>query len=356
DEFAVILGDLARTDDAAIVAQKMIQRLAEPAEVRGRETFVTASIGIAVFPADGEDAETLLAAADAAMYRAKESGRNAYQFFTAEIDRRTRVRAQLGSDLRGALERAEFALAYQPKIDLASGAACGAEALLRWNHPQRGELLPGEFIPVLEETGLILPAGEWALRRACADLRAWQAAGLRLLPVAINLSARQFRQPDLDARIRSLVSGEGLDPSLIELEITEGQLMQDPEHAIRVMRSLRDAGFRLAIDDFGTGYSSLAYLTRFPLTTLKIDRSFVAGIHGANGDAVIVRTIIQMAHTLGFTVTAEGVEEQRQAAYLRKHGCEQAQGYLFARPMPAAELEELIIKPASPAERCTKKE
>jgi len=345
DEFAVILGDLARIEDAAIVAQKMIERLAQPFSLLGRETFVTASIGIAAFPADGDDAEALLAAADAAMYRAKESGRNAYEFFTAEISQRTHRRARLGSELRRALEREELALAYQPKLELASGAVCGAEALLRWRHPQQGELLPGEFIPVLEETGLIVPAGEWVLRRACADLRARQAAGIPLLPVAVNLSARQFRQPDLDGRIRSLLRGEGIDPRLIELEITESQLMEDPDYAIRVMHALRSEGIGIALDDFGTGYSSLSYLTRFPLTAVKIDRSFVAGIRSADGDSVIVRTIIEMAHTLGLTVVAEGVEEENQAAYLRRHGCEQAQGYLFARPMPAADFDRLISLP-----------
>jgi diguanylate cyclase (GGDEF)-like protein/PAS domain S-box-containing protein len=344
DEFAVVLADLARAEDAALVAQKIIDRLSAAVEVHGNEVFVTASVGIAVFPADGGDAETLIGAADAAMYRAKQSGRNAYQFFTAEINQRSRARAQMGSELRRALEREEFALVYQPKYDLASRRPRGAEALLRWKHPERGTVSPAEFIPVLEETGLIIPVGDWVLRRACEDLKAWHASGLAAGAVAVNLSARQFRQQDLDARIKSLVASAGIDPGLIELEITESQLMQDPDHAIRVMRALCDAGMRIAIDDFGTGYSSLSYLTRFPVGALKIDRSFVKDMSSDKGDATIVRTIIEMAHTLGFTVIAEGVETEEQANFLRLLRCEQAQGYLFAKPMPAAEYASLISK------------
>ncbi|OAI52707.1 hypothetical protein AYO46_04940 [Betaproteobacteria bacterium SCGC AG-212-J23] len=358
DEFAVICGDLARADDAALVAQKIIDRLAESFAIRGKEVFVTASIGIATFPSDGDNAETLLGAADAAMYRAKQAGRNAFQFFTAEINQRTRVRAQLGVELRRALERDEFTLAYQPKIDLATGRASGAEALLRWNHPERGTVMPAEFIPVLEESGLIVQVGEWVLERACRDLKAWQASGRTVMPVAVNLSARQFRQQDLEARIRSIVDAAGIEPSLIELEITESQLMHDPEHATRVLRALGQAGLRVAIDDFGTGYSSLAYLTRFPLTSLKIDRSFVSHVLSDQADATIVRTIVDMAHTLGFTVVAEGVESNPQATFLRGLGCEQAQGFLFARPMPAAAFRAhidaaaiLLPKPAAPRRR-----
>jgi diguanylate cyclase (GGDEF)-like protein/PAS domain S-box-containing protein len=332
DEFAIVLADLARQEDAALVAQKVIERLSAAVEIHGKEVFITASVGIAAFPADGADAETLIGAADAAMYRAKQSGRNAYQFFTAEINQRSRARAQMGIELRRALEREEFALVYQPKYNLADRRVSGAEALLRWRHPERGIVSPVEFIPVLEETGLIVAVGEWVIRRACEDLKRFNT-----LPVSINLSARQFRQPDLHKRITALVQAAGVDPALIELEITESQLMQDPDHAIRVMQSLCDAGIRLAIDDFGTGYSSLAYLTRFPLSALKIDRSFVKDMASDKADATIVRTIIEMAHTLGFTVVAEGVETEEQAAFLKLLRCEQAQGYLFARPMSAEE-------------------
>jgi diguanylate cyclase (GGDEF)-like protein/PAS domain S-box-containing protein len=342
DEFAVVLADLARPEDAALVAQKIIDRLSAAVEVHGQEVFVTASVGIAAFPADGSDAETLIGAADAAMYRAKQSGRNTYQFFTADINQRSRVRAQMATELRRALEREEFALVYQPKYTLADRRLSGAEALLRWNHPERASVSPAEFIPVLEETGLIVPVGDWVLRRACEDLKRWRAAGVEVGPVSVNLSARQFRQQDLDVRIKSLVTSLGVDPGLIELEITESQLMQDPDHAIRVMRALCEAGMRIAIDDFGTGYSSLSYLTRFPVGALKIDRSFVNDMSSDKGDATIVRTIIEMAHTLGFTVIAEGVETEQQSNFLRLLRCEQAQGYLFAKPMPAGELAAFI--------------
>jgi len=303
--------------------------------------FVTASVGIASFPGDGEDAESLIGAADAAMYRAKQSGRNGFQFFTAEINQRSRARAQLGTELRRALERDEFTLFYQPKYDLATRRATGAEALLRWKHPERGLVSPAEFIPVLEETGLIVPVGDWVLQRACRDLKAWEAAGYAVVPIAVNLSARQFRNQTLDAHIKALVESAGVDPRLIELEITESQVMQEPDHAIRVMRALCDAGMRVAMDDFGTGYSSLAYLRRFPLSALKIDRSFVKDMTSEQSDATIVRTIIEMARSLGFTVVAEGVETEAQAKFLHLLRCEQAQGFFFAKPMPA---DDFVIK------------
>jgi len=342
DEFAIVLADITRPEDAAVVAQKLIEALVGPVDVRGHEVFVTASIGIALFPTDGNDAETLLAAADAAMYRAKQAGRNSFQFYTPEINQRTKARAVLGRELRRALEREEFRLVYQPKFDLKSERPSGAEALLRWQHPSRGVVSPAEFVPILEESGLIVQVGEWVLHQACADIRAWQARGVRALPIAVNLSARQFRQLDLAARIRSIVDAAAVAPELVELEITESQLMQDPDHAIRAMRSLAAAGMHIAIDDFGTGYSSLAYLTRFPLSALKIDRSFVAGILQQGGDATIVRTIIEMAHTLGLAVIAEGVENEGQKHFLRGLGCEQAQGYLFSQPVDADAMAELL--------------
>ena len=342
DEFAVILADLGRPEDAALVAQKILERLAKHVQLRGHEVFITASIGIASYPADGDNAESLLGAADAAMYRAKQTGRNNYQFFTAELNQRTRARAQLSAELHRALERDEFMLVFQPKYDLASNAPSSAEALLRWRHPERGMVSPAEFVPLLEETGLIMPVGEWVLRQACAEIRAWQRAGRKALPVAVNLSARQFRQEDLDAKLLALVRAAGVEPNLIELEITESHLMHDPAHAVRVLRSLHDSGIRIAIDDFGTGYSSLAYLTRFPVSALKIDRSFVAGALTDRAAAAIVRTIIEMAHTLGFIVVAEGVETESQVQFLRSLGCEEAQGFFFAKPMPAADLGRLL--------------
>jgi diguanylate cyclase (GGDEF)-like protein/PAS domain S-box-containing protein len=338
DEFGVVLSGVARIDDAAIVAQKILGALAEPFDLEGNEAYVTASIGISVFPADGEDAEMLLKNADLAMYRAKEMTRNAYCFFTAEMNRRAVAKLQLNTDLRRAIERGEFVLHYQPKVELREGRLLGAESLLRWNHPSRGMVLPDEFIPALEDSGLILPVGEWALREACAQLRRWQAMGVSTLPVSVNLSAKQFHRPDLDALVRRVLADEGVAPELIELEITESCLMSNPEEAVRLLAGLRDAGLMISVDDFGTGYSSLSYLTRLPLTALKIDHSFVRDAAVSREAASIVRAVIDMAHNLEFTVIAEGVETHDQVAFLRRHGCDVGQGYLFGRPVPADQL------------------
>jgi diguanylate cyclase (GGDEF)-like protein/PAS domain S-box-containing protein len=349
DEFALVLADLAKADDAALVAQKIIRALAEAFEVRGREILVTASIGIATYPVDGSDAEGLLACADAAMYRAKQAGRNAYQFFTPDLNARMRARAQTNADLRRALERREFDLYYQPKFDLQERVVSGIEALLRWRHPERGLVAPGEFIPLLEESGLIIGVGEWALQHACESLAARLAQGIAPHSVAVNLSARQFRQHDLAARLTNIIAASGVDAGLIEFEITESQLMHDPEHAVRTLQKLREAGMGIAIDDFGTGYSSLSYLTRFPLSALKIDRSFVASALEDKAAAAIVRAIIELAHTLGFTVIAEGVETEAQAAFLHGLRCDEAQGYLFARPMTAEQLSAMLTPPVAQA-------
>jgi diguanylate cyclase (GGDEF)-like protein/PAS domain S-box-containing protein len=346
DEFAVVLCELARADDAAIVAQKILNSLARPFDLEGNEAYITASIGISVFPADGEDAETLLKNADLAMYRSKEMTRNAYCFFTAEMNRRSVAKLQLYTDLRRAIERREFVLHYQPKVDLREGQLLGVETLLRWNHPQRGVVTPEEFIPALEDSGLILPVGEWVLREACAQLRQWQKEGLHAVPVAVNLSAKQFLRPDLDALVRRVLASEGVAPHLIELEITESCLMSDPEEAVRLLAGLRAAGLKISVDDFGTGYSSLSYLTRLPLTALKIDHSFVRDAASSREAASIVRAVIDMAHNLHFTVIAEGVETQEQVDFLRRHGCDLGQGYLFGRPMPAAEFAARLSRAA----------
>jgi EAL domain-containing protein (putative c-di-GMP-specific phosphodiesterase class I) len=299
-----------------------------------------------VFPSDGADAETLLKNADMAMYRVKELTRNAYCFFTGEMNQRSVAKLQLNTDLRRAIERREFVLHYQPKIDLADGRIDGVEALLRWNHPQRGMVGPADFIPALEDSGLILPVGEWVLEEAAAQLRAWQRQGIRPVPVAVNLSAKQFRRRDLDALIRRTLSAAGVPATLIELEITESCLMEDPEDAVRLLASLRGAGLRISVDDFGTGYSSLSYLTRLPLNALKIDRSFVRDAVSSGEAASIVRAVIDMAHNLSFVVVAEGVETAEQMAFLQRHGCDLGQGYLFARPMPAAKMTERLSRAA----------
>ena len=342
DEYVVVLGELVQAADASLIAQKMLDALALPFALGETEAYVTASIGIAVFPADGEDAETLLRNADLAMYRAKESTRNAFCFFDAEMNERSAARLQLNTDLRRAIERREFLLHYQPKVELASGALVGAEALLRWNHPQRGMVSPAEFIPALEESGQILVVGEWVLQEACAQLHRWLDAGLVPLPVAVNLSAKQFQRSDLDAIVRRTLQASDTPAELIELEITESSLVEKPAEAVRMLRSLRAMGVKISVDDFGTGYSSLSYLTRLPLSALKIDRSFVRDAQTSGEAASIVRAVIDMAHNLGFTVVAEGVETEEQVAFLRRHGCDLGQGFLFARPMPADEIGERL--------------
>ncbi len=346
DEFGVVLAELAQADHAAIVAQKILDALALPFDLGGNEAYVTASIGISVFPSDGADAETLLKNADMAMYRAKELTRNAYCFFTGEMNQRSVAKLQLNTDLRRAIERREFVLHYQPKIDLADGRIDGVEALLRWNHPQRGMIAPADFIPALEDSGLILPVGEWVLEEAAAQLRTWQRDGLRAVPVAVNLSAKQFRRRDLDLLIHRTLAAAGVPATLIELEITESCLMEDPEDAVRLLASLRGAGLRISVDDFGTGYSSLSYLTRLPLNALKIDRSFVRDAVSSGEAASIVRSVIDMAHNLSFVVVAEGVETAEQMAFLRRHRCDLGQGYLFDRPMPAAQLADRLRRAA----------
>ena len=351
DEFAVVLADMARPDDAALVAQKILDALARPFDLGGNEAYISASIGIAAFPEDGDDAETLLKNADIAMYRAKESARNCYRFFTAEMNQRTVAKVQLNTDLRRAIERREFELYYQPKVDLVHAKLQGLEALLRWNHPQRGMVSPAEFIPALEDSGLILPVGEWVIGEACAQQRRWQQEGRVAVPVAVNLSPKQFRRGDLDRVIRQTLAGAGVDAGLLELEITESSLMEDPEDAVRVMHNLRAAGLRISIDDFGTGYSSRSYLTRLPLSALKIDRSFVRDAGASAEAASIVRAVIDMAQNMRFTVIAEGVETEEQVAFLRKHGCNQAQGYFFGKPASAGHTGALLARAKAPRRR-----
>jgi diguanylate cyclase (GGDEF)-like protein/PAS domain S-box-containing protein len=336
DEYAVVIADLARPDDAALVAQKILDSFTAPFDLGGRETFITASIGVATFPNDGESAEALLKCADIAMYRAKESSRNAFCFYTAELNERATSKLQLNSDLRRALERGEFSLHYQPKVRLASGQMIGMEALLRWQHAERGMVPPLEFIPALEDSGLIVAVGDWVIEEACTQLAAWSRAELRPPPVAVNLSARQFRRRDLDRVIHALLARHGVSPELLELEITESSLMDDPKDAIRQLQALREAGLRISVDDFGTGYSSLAYLTRLPISTLKIDRSFVDAAITEPGSAAIVKMVIDMAQRLQFDVVAEGIETERHVDFLRQNGCEQGQGYHFGRPVPAS--------------------
>ena len=342
DEFALVLDHLAKPEDASLVADRVITSLARPFRAHGHEVYVSASLGISIAPADGSDPATLLKNADMAMYRAKQAGRNTYRFFLPEMNARAAERLQTETELRGALERREFVLHYQPKVAISTGLISGFEALLRWNHPKRGLVGPTEFISVLEDTGLINEVGEWVVTQVCDQIRTWQAAGLEVRPIAVNLSARQFNQNDLDASIRRILDETKIDPGLLEFELTESLLMSDSEDAVRILDNMRKCGIRLSVDDFGTGYSSLAYLKRFPLDSLKIDRTFIRHITADSGDARIAEAIISLAHSLKLKVVAEGVETEAQLAFLREHACDEMQGYLFARPMPAEECARAI--------------
>jgi diguanylate cyclase (GGDEF)-like protein/PAS domain S-box-containing protein len=337
DEFAVILTEIGQAQDAAVVAKKILDAMGRPFNLGGTEVFVGASIGIATYPADGEDGETLVKNADAAMFRAKLLGRNNFQFYTAALNERAVEKLKLENSLRHALERGEFLLHFQPKADLATGAITGFEALLRWKCAERGLIQPGHFVPVLEESGLIVPVGEWVLRAACGQLRAWRDAGFAPLPIAVNLSPRQFHRQDICGTIRRALAEHGVDASLLELEITESAAMDNAEEAVVKLNELRALGVHLSMDDFGTGYSSLSYLKRFPLDSVKIDRSFVTDLPDDADDAAISKAVIGMAHSLSMKVIAEGVENERQRAFLAGSGCDQMQGYLLSRPLPAAE-------------------
>jgi diguanylate cyclase (GGDEF)-like protein len=333
DEFVVLMENCANSIDISACAQRLVEQLSLPYLLNQKDCHVSLSIGISIFPADGSDSQSLLKAADVAMYRAKDAGRNNYQYYLPSMNVHTLERLELESDLRRALERGEFLLHYQPKVDIASGLITGVEALLRWNHPLRGLVPPLDFIPLAEETGLIVPIGEWVLATACARANAWQGRGLPKLNVAINLSARQFGDSMLLAKLTRIIHASGLDPAHLELEITESVVMANGECAVGVLDKLKSIGVQIAIDDFGTGYSSLAYLKRFPIDTLKVDRSFIRDIPANSGDMKITRAVIAMAHGLRLKVVAEGVETAEQLEFLRGLSCDAAQGYFLYRPL-----------------------
>jgi diguanylate cyclase (GGDEF)-like protein len=332
DEFAIALAHLTHAEDARIVAQKIVASLAEPFAVNGTSVYVSASVGISIHPSDGSEPDILLKNADAAMYRAKEAGRSGYQFFVPSMHERAVQRTRTESMLRGAVDRQEYLLHYQPKIEIATGRISGLEALLRWQSPDRGLVAPGDFIAVLEDTGLIIEVGEWAVREVCAQIRRWESSGIPAPPVAINLSPRQLRQPNLTTMIADILSRSGVAPTKLEFELTETALMADLEFAAQVLQTLKSSGVRISLDDFGTGYSSLTHIQRFPLDALKIDRGFVNGVTNDSDDARIVTAVIGLAHSLQLRVIAEGVETQAHLEFLRAHGCDEAQGYYFARP------------------------
>ena len=338
DEFTVILEDITNTEDATIVARKILEVMGKPFYLDGHEVFVTTSIGIAIFPLDGQGLDGLLKNADTAMYRAKEQGRNNYQFYTADMNAKAVEHLIMESSLRHALDRDEFVLHFQPQIDLHSREITGMEVLLRWNHPELGLLYPNQFMLLAEETGLIISIGEWVLNKACAQAALWQSQGLPPMRIAVNLSALQFRENNLVATVADALDLAGLDPQHLELEITESFLMDNVDSAIAKLRALSNLGVHLAIDDFGTGYSSLSYLKKFPLNTLKIDQSFVRDISTDPDDAAIAEAIIALAQTLNLRVMAEGVETEEQINFLRTRGCDQAQGFLISHPVPAQDI------------------
>jgi diguanylate cyclase (GGDEF)-like protein len=345
DEFCLVLTGVKNANATGDVAQKLLDSFAHnPVSIGDSEIFVTLSIGISIYPVDGLNTTTLLKNADAALHQAKNEGRNNFQYYTGQMNATAWQRLKLETELRRALDREEFVLYYQPKVDMDSGKMVGMEALLRWQSPERGLVAPGEFIPLLEETGLILPVGEWVLRAACKQARAWQAAGLPDIHIAVNLSTLQFKQPDFSGLVLGILQENGLDPALgsIELELTESLLMNNAAGAVETLIKLHEAGIQFSIDDFGTGYSSLSYLKRFPISSLKIDQSFVRDLSIDKEDEAIVAAIIALGRSLGLKVIAEGVETTEQLTLLRKKGCNEMQGFLFSRPVPAAEMTYLL--------------
>ncbi|HYS03575.1 MAG TPA: EAL domain-containing protein [Candidatus Dormibacteraeota bacterium] len=343
DEFIVSITNIARGEDAARVARRVQEALEPPFKLDENEVFVTASIGISLFPQDGDDLESLLKNADSAMYHAKDAGRSNYQFYSKSMNAAALQKLTLENKLRRALEREEFQLYFQPQIDVRSWSIIGAEALIRWRHPDLGLVPPAEFIGLAEETGLILPIGEWVLHTACAQAKAWQDAGHGPLVMAVNISGRQFRGKNLAQTIGQTIGACALDPRRIELEITESVLMHSVDETVNTLKTLRAMGPRIAVDDFGTGYSSLSYLRRFPIDTLKLDQSFIQDSVKDRGTAAIVAGVIDMAHGLGLEVIAEGVETAEQRTLLFQDGCHIMQGYLFGRPVPAPEFEQLLV-------------
>jgi diguanylate cyclase (GGDEF)-like protein/PAS domain S-box-containing protein len=347
DEFVVVLSEIAHAQDADVCAAKILTALSAPFCIDEHDLYITASIGIATYPDDGREADNLLKHADLAMYHAKANGCNNFQFFEASMNSRAAERQSLEHDLRHAIERNEFLLHFQPKINLASGAIVGVEALLRWSHPQRGLILPAQFLAIAEECGLIVPIGRWVMNQGCAQARAWRDAGLAPIRMAINISAVELRSKGFVSGVHAMLTQAGLAPSDVELELTETFLLQAADSTATVLEALKDVGVQLALDDFGTGYASLSHLRRFPIDTLKIDRSFVRDITMDSDDASIVRAVISMGRSLDLKIVAEGVETSEQFDFLRQHGCPEGQGYYFSEPMVAAEFARALDRRTS---------
>jgi diguanylate cyclase (GGDEF)-like protein len=347
DEFVLLVEEIGDQPALTEIARKLLAAVADLGTIEGQELNVSLSIGICAYPTDGRDAKSLLAGADIAMYRAKEQGRNRFCFYSAELQSHTSEKLTLEAGLRHALDRHEFRVHYQPKLDMATGEVTGVEALLRWQHPDLGLLLPEKFIHLAEETGLIIPIGLWTLREVCSRARAWKDSGLPRMPVAVNLSACQFEEEQLVPQLAEILRSTGTDPGILELEITESMVMQDPEQAVKLMENLRAMGVRLTIDDFGTGYSSLGYLKRFPINSLKVDRGFVRDLPHSADDIAITRAVIAMAHSLQMNVIAEGVELKEQFDVLRDEGCDEFQGFLCRPPLVEEELVRFIRENAA---------
>jgi len=355
DEFVVLLSEVEHSEDAAITARRLLQAVAEAHSIDQHDLHVTTSIGVSVYPDDGLDAETLIKNADTAMYQAKENGRQSYQFFMPAMNVRAVERQSIEESLRRALERQEFTLYYQPKIKLRTGEITGAEALIRWTHPSRGSVSPAQFIPVAEDCGLILPIGRWVLREACKQARAWVDAGLPPATIAVNISAMEFRDENFLESVFGILKDTALDPSSLELELTESVLMKRAESAASVLQTLRARSVQIAVDDFGTRYSSLSYLRKFPIDALKIDQSFIRQITSAPYDTTIVTAVVSMARSMNLRVVAEGVETQEELAFLQAHQCDEAQGYYFSRPVLPEQFAKLLQTGISDPVRQTKR-
>ncbi len=352
DEFVVLLSEVERPEDISLAAKRMLRAVATAHSIDQQELHITASIGVSVFPDDGPDAETLIKNADTAMYQAKENGRQSYRFFTPAMNVRAVERQSIEESLRRGLERREFTLHYQPTINLRTGAITGAEALIRWTHPDRGPIAPAQFIPIAEDCGLIVPIGQWVLREACRQARAWLDAGLPLATMAVNVSAMEFRDENFLEGVFAILAATGWDPSALELELTESVLMKRAQFTESSLRTLRARGVQLAIDDFGTGYSSLSYLRKFPVDTLKIDQSFIRQITTGPDETAIVNAVISIGQSLNLRVVAEGVENPKELAFLQAHHCDEAQGYYFSRPVLPQQFARLLetgIPETSPA-------
>ena len=342
DEFVILLSQVQREEDAAVTARKIIRTVAAPHTINDKSVDINVSIGVSTYPSDGLDAQSLMNRADTAMYKAKQGGRNNYQFFRPDMQERLEDRQLLEGDLRCALGRNELLLHYQPKLDLQTGQITGMEALVRWVHPQRGMISPGQFVPIAEERGLMLHKGRWVLQEACGQARAWNESGLGIVPIAVNVSAAEFKDRDFLSGVRTVLIATGVRPSDLELELTESVLIQDAESTVRTLGALKAMGVRSAIDDFGTGYSSFTYLRRFPVDMLKLDQSFVQEITTDKEDATIVSAMINLGKSLKIGVIAEGVETRAQLRFLQCHECTQGQGYYFSRPVAAEQAAKLL--------------